>query len=118
LAWLILNWCFRNRKCFTCQFRYRYRRTRREVFAVLSRIQNIGYEMGEKEPNPAVVSGESSDAVGGDANEYAMPLEVDLISRNRRHLQDAADTATARTVASIEAFATQSRLGRNLNCDN
>lgn len=36
LTWLIVNWCFRNRKCFTCQFRSQYRRTRREVFPVLS----------------------------------------------------------------------------------
>jgi len=49
LTWLIVNWCFRNRKCFTCQFRSQYRRTRREVFPVLSRIQNIGYEMGEND---------------------------------------------------------------------
>jgi hypothetical protein len=42
LVWLIANWCTRNRKCFTCQFKQHYRRTRREVFPTLSRIQNIG----------------------------------------------------------------------------
>jgi hypothetical protein len=47
LAWLLINWCTRNRKCFTCQFKSGYRRTRREVFPFLSRIQNIGYEFGE-----------------------------------------------------------------------
>ena len=52
LTWLIVNWCFRNRKCFTCQFRSQYRRTRREVFPVLSRIQNIGYEKGENGRTP------------------------------------------------------------------
>ncbi len=52
LTWLIVNWCFRNRKCFTCQFRAQYRRTRREVFPILSRIQNIGYEMGENGRTP------------------------------------------------------------------
>ena len=51
-TWLIVNWCFRNRKCFTCQFRSQYRRTRREVFPILSRIQNIGYEMGENGRTP------------------------------------------------------------------
>lgn len=52
LTWLIVNWCFRNRKCFTCQFRSQYRRTRREVYPVLSRVQNIGYEMGENNRTP------------------------------------------------------------------
>ncbi len=52
LTWLIVNWCLRNRKCFTCQFRSQYRRTRREVFPVLSRVQNIGYEMGENGRTP------------------------------------------------------------------
>ena len=52
LKWLIFHWCFRNPKCFTCIFRYRYRRTRREVFPILSRIQNIGYEMGENGRTP------------------------------------------------------------------
>ena len=32
LIWLIANWCSHNKKCFTCQFRASYRRTRREVF--------------------------------------------------------------------------------------
>jgi cellulose synthase/poly-beta-1,6-N-acetylglucosamine synthase-like glycosyltransferase len=53
LVWLIANWCSRNKKCFTCQFRANYRRTRREVFPLLSRIQNIGYEMGENGRSPA-----------------------------------------------------------------
>jgi len=65
LTWLIVNWCFRNRKCFTCQFRSQYRRTRREVFPILRRVQNIGYQMGENGRTPWVVSGESPDAVGG-----------------------------------------------------
>ncbi len=52
LTWLIVNWCFRNRKCFTCQFRSQYRRTRREVFPILSRMQNIGYEKGENNRTP------------------------------------------------------------------
>ena len=47
LRWLIVNWCYRNRKCFTCRFKAGYRRTRREIYPVLSRIQNIGYELGE-----------------------------------------------------------------------
>ena len=46
LTWLIVNSCFRNHKCFTCQSRPQYRRTRSEVFPILSRIQNIGCEMG------------------------------------------------------------------------
>ncbi len=52
LYWLIINWCFRNRKCFTCQFRSQYRRTRRDVFPALSRIQNIGYDLGENGRTP------------------------------------------------------------------
>jgi hypothetical protein len=34
-------------KCFTCTFRSQYQRTRKEQSPVLSRIQNIGYELGE-----------------------------------------------------------------------
>jgi hypothetical protein len=56
LTWLIVNWCFRNRKCFTCQFRSQYRRTRREVFPILSRVQNIGYVMGENDGSDSGVS--------------------------------------------------------------
>lgn len=47
LVWLIANWCSRKKKCFTCRFRAHYRRTRRELFPMLSRIQNIGYELGD-----------------------------------------------------------------------
>jgi len=46
-VWLMTNWCTRNPKCFTCNFRSQYQRTRKELFPVLSRIQNIGYELGE-----------------------------------------------------------------------
>lgn len=49
LRWLIVHWCFRNPKCFTCPFKSQFRRTRREVFPHLSRIQNIGYELGEND---------------------------------------------------------------------
>jgi len=52
LVWLIANWCTRNKKCFTCQFKQHYRRTRREVFPTLSRIQNIGYDLGENGRTP------------------------------------------------------------------
>src|SRR5690606_39335406 len=38
--------------CSSDLFRYHYRRTRREVFPVLSRIQNIGYELGENGRTP------------------------------------------------------------------
>jgi hypothetical protein len=48
----------------TCQFKQHYRRTRREVFPTLSRIQNIGYEQGENGRTAGVVSGQSSDALG------------------------------------------------------
>ncbi|QDU29241.1 hypothetical protein ETAA8_43480 [Anatilimnocola aggregata] len=47
LVWLITNSCTRNPKCFTCNFRSQYQRTRKELFPVLSRIQNIGYVLGE-----------------------------------------------------------------------
>lgn len=53
LGWMIMKWCFRNPKCFTCQFKSGYRRTRREIFPSLSRIQNIGYESGENNRSPA-----------------------------------------------------------------
>ena len=41
-----------NPKCFTCKIKSQYRRTRRELFPVLSRIQNIGYDMGENGRTP------------------------------------------------------------------
>ena len=47
MNWLIVNCCFGNRRCFTCQFRAEYRRSRREVFPILRRVQNIAYEKGE-----------------------------------------------------------------------
>jgi hypothetical protein len=47
LSWLLANWCTGNSKCFTCKIKAQYRRTRRELFPVLSRIQNIGYDLGE-----------------------------------------------------------------------
>ena len=53
LAWLLAHWCPRNPKCFTCAFRSRYRSTRREIFPLLSRIQNIGYDLGENGRSPA-----------------------------------------------------------------
>lgn len=52
LTWLIVNWCFRNRKCFTCRFCAEYRRARRGVFPILRRMQNIGYKMGENNRMP------------------------------------------------------------------
>ena len=36
-----------NPKCFTCKIKSQYRRTRRKLFSVLSRIQSIGYDQGE-----------------------------------------------------------------------
>ena len=41
-----------NPKCFTCKIKSQYRRTRRELFPVLSRIQNIGYDLGENGRTP------------------------------------------------------------------
>lgn len=52
LVWIHSRWCFRNPKCFTCRFKATYRATRREVYPLLSRIQNIGYEMGENDRTP------------------------------------------------------------------
>ena len=52
LSWLQANWCMGNPKCFTCKIKSQYRRTRRELFPVLSRIQNIGYELGENNRSP------------------------------------------------------------------
>jgi len=53
LAWLLLaNWCTGNPKCFTCKIKAAYRRTRRELFPVFSRIQNIGYDLGENGHTP------------------------------------------------------------------
>ena len=75
LTWLIVNWCFRNRKCFTCQFRAQYRRTRREVFPILSRIQNIGYEMGENNRTPEWYRANHRTpwvAIGGLAESFAL----------------------------------------------
>ena len=39
-------------KCFTCKIKAQYRRTRRELFPILSRIQNIGYHLGENGRTP------------------------------------------------------------------
>ena len=52
LVWLLAHWCTRNPKCFTCPIKSRFRRTRKELFPVLSRIQNIGYELGENGRTP------------------------------------------------------------------
>jgi len=52
LGWLLEKWCHRNPKCFTCAFKSKYRNTRSELFPVLSRIQNIGYEDGENGRTP------------------------------------------------------------------
>jgi len=52
LDWLLANWCTGNPKCFTCKIRSRYRHTRRELFPVLTRIQNIGYDLGENARTP------------------------------------------------------------------
>jgi hypothetical protein len=43
----IANWCTGNPKCFACKIKAQYRRTRRELFPLFSRIQNIGYDLGE-----------------------------------------------------------------------
>lgn len=52
LAWLLANWCMGNPKCFTCKIKAQYRRTRRELFPLLRRIQNIGYDQGENGRTP------------------------------------------------------------------
>lgn len=81
LTGLIVNWCFRNRKCFTRQFRSQYRRTGREVFPILSLMQNIGDEKGEKRSDAGVVSGQPSDDWG--RREYEFPTIFSLI--HQRH---------------------------------
>jgi hypothetical protein len=52
LSWLLATGCTDNPKCFTCKIKAQYRRTRRELFPVLSRIQNIGYDLGENGRTP------------------------------------------------------------------
>ena len=52
LNWLLVHWCPKNPRCFSCKFKETYSATRNEVFPVLSRIQNIGYEMGENRRTP------------------------------------------------------------------
>jgi hypothetical protein len=52
LEFLLNKWCFRNPKCFTCFFRRVYRNARYEIYPLLSRIQNIGYELGENNRKP------------------------------------------------------------------
>jgi hypothetical protein len=39
-------------RCFTCKIKAQYRRSRRELFPVLSRMLNIGYELGENGRSP------------------------------------------------------------------
>jgi hypothetical protein len=53
LTWLLANWCTGNPKCFTCRIKHRFCATRREVYPLLSRIQNIGYDLGENGRTPA-----------------------------------------------------------------
>jgi hypothetical protein len=53
LSWLLVNWCFKNPKCFTCRIKDDFKQTRWEVYPALSRIQNIGYEKGENNRTPA-----------------------------------------------------------------
>lgn len=52
LSWLLSRWCTKNPKCFTCRIKQQYRGIRREIFPFLSRIQNIGYELGENDRTP------------------------------------------------------------------
>jgi hypothetical protein len=52
LAWMLRHWNFRNPRCFTCYFKKKYRGTHYEVYPLLSRVQNIGYELGENERTP------------------------------------------------------------------
>lgn len=52
LSWLMGVWCTHNPKCFTCKIKSNFRHTRREIFPVLSRIQNIGYDKGENGRTP------------------------------------------------------------------
>lgn len=47
LAWMLARWSFEHPTKFTRVFRAKYSRVMRECFPHLSRIQNIGYEMGE-----------------------------------------------------------------------
>lgn len=49
LRWMLIHWCFKDPKRFTTPFRRGYHKTRREIFPTLSRIQNIGVEMGEND---------------------------------------------------------------------
>jgi hypothetical protein len=43
----VANWCTGN-PCFTCKIKAR----RRELFPVLSRMQNSGYDLGENNRSP------------------------------------------------------------------
>jgi hypothetical protein len=52
LVWLLARWCTSNPKCCTCRIKQGYRRTRRELFPVLSRIQDSGYDLGEHGRTP------------------------------------------------------------------
>ena len=42
----------RNPERLTCKIKSQYRRTRRELFPVLSHIQNIGHDLGESNRTP------------------------------------------------------------------
>lgn len=52
LRWLMEHWSFRNAKCFTCHVKKKYGGRLNEVYPLLSRVQNIGYEMGENDRTP------------------------------------------------------------------
>jgi len=52
LDWMLKRWRFKNPKCFTCAFKKRFQGSHRELFPLLSRIQNIGFEDGENNRTP------------------------------------------------------------------
>jgi len=86
------NWCTRNKKCFTGNFRSHYQRTRKELFPVLSRIQNIGYELGENQRT---------------AEWYRANHRTPWVASSERHLR-----SPSNCLVSYEALATNSEFAR------
>jgi len=52
LIWILKEWCTKNPKCFTCRIKETFKSTRYELYPLLSRIQNIGYDLGENNRSP------------------------------------------------------------------
>ena len=76
LTWLLANWCTGN-PCFTCKIKAR----RRELFPVLSRLQNSGCDLGENNRSPELYRSNHRTPWGAGrigANAFACPAPTGM----------------------------------------